>query len=60
MSSLIAAVTSFGFLLTDHLSFLAWIADLITAIFGSEFLQLILGLPVFKHQRVMRPADWLR
>ena len=48
---LLAAGTTFGeltvwVLLTDHLSFLAWIADLITAIFGAEFGGWILGLPV--------------
>ena len=33
-------------LLTEHLSFLAWVADLILAVFGSEFGDWILGLPV--------------
>lgn len=33
-------------LLTEHLSFLAWIANLITAIFGAEFGDWILGLPI--------------
>jgi len=32
-------------LLTEHLPFLSWIADLITAILGVEFGDLILGLP---------------
>ncbi len=32
-------------LLTQHLPFLSWIADLITTIFGAEFGDLILGLP---------------
>jgi len=48
---LLAAGATFGeltvwALLTNHLSFLAWIADLITAIFGAEFGDWILGLPV--------------
>ena len=47
---LLAAGTTFGdltlwVLLTEHLSFLTWIADLITAIFGAEFGGWILGLP---------------
>ena len=32
-------------LLIEHLTFLAWIADLITAVFGAEFGDWILGLP---------------
>jgi len=32
-------------LLTEHLPFLSWIADLITAILGAEFGDLILALP---------------
>jgi len=32
-------------LLTEHITFLAWIADLIMAILGAEFGDLILGLP---------------
>ena len=48
---LIAAGTTFGELtvwnlLTEHLVFLSWIADLITAIFGAELGGWILGLPV--------------
>ena len=48
---LLTAGTTFGeltvwVLLTEHLIFLAWIADLITAIFGAEFGDWILGLPV--------------
>ena len=48
---LLAAGTAFSeltvwVLLTDHLGFLAWVADLITAIFGAEFGDWILGLPV--------------
>ena len=48
---LLAAGTTFGdltlwVLLTEHLSFLAWVADLILAVFGSEFGDWILGLPV--------------
>ena len=33
-------------LLTDHLTFLAWIADLIWAVYGADFGGWILGLPV--------------
>jgi hypothetical protein len=33
-------------LLTEHLTFLSWAADLIKAIFGAEFGDMILGLPV--------------
>jgi hypothetical protein len=48
---LLAAGTTFGeltvwVLLTEHLIFLSWIADLITAIFGAEFGDWILVLPV--------------
>jgi hypothetical protein len=48
---LLATSATFGeltvwVLLTDHLTFLAWVADLITAIFGAEFGNWILGLPV--------------
>ena len=33
-------------MLTEHLTFLAWVADIITAVFGAEFGDWILGLPV--------------
>ena len=47
---LLAAGTTFSdltlwVLLTEHLRFLAWITDVITAIFGAEFGGWILGLP---------------
>ena len=47
---LIATATTFSeltvwALVTEHLPFLAWVADLITAILGAEFGDLILNLP---------------